>query len=110
MGGKMRDDTSYLESQLITYIGNKRSLLEFIGQGVSVVQNKLNKDKLTCIDVFSGSGIVSRYLKQYSSVIAVNDLEKYSCIINECYLSNPTKKELEELFKVDIPEYIDEKY
>ncbi len=97
MGGKMRDDTSYLESQLITYIGNKRSLLEFIGQGVSVVQNKLNKDKLTCLDVFSGSGIVSRYLKQYSSVIAVNDLEKYSCIINECYLSNPTKKELEEL-------------
>lgn len=93
----MRDENSYLESQLITYIGNKRSLLEFIGQGVSIVQQKLGKEKLTCLDVFSGSGIVSRYLKQYSSVIAANDLEKYSCIINQCYLSNPTKKEIEEL-------------
>jgi len=93
----MGDENSYLESQLITYIGNKRSLLEFIGQGVSIVQKKLNKEKLTCLDVFSGSGIVARYLKQYSSVIAANDLEQYSCIINQCYLSNPTKKELEEL-------------
>jgi adenine-specific DNA-methyltransferase len=39
-------------------------------------------------DVFSGSGIVARYFKQFSDLLIVNDLEKYSTIINECYLSN----------------------
>lgn len=95
----MGDDKSYLESQLITYIGNKRSLLEFIGQGVSKVQKELGKDKLTCLDVFSGSGIVARYLKQFSTCVAVNDLETYSCIINKCYLSNPDDKELNQIKK-----------
>ncbi|MDR1869503.1 MAG: DNA adenine methylase, partial [Treponema sp.] len=35
-----------------------------------------------------GSGIVARYLKQFSDLLIVNDLEKYSALINECYLSN----------------------
>ena len=39
-------------------------------------------------DVFSGSGIVARYFKQFSDLLIVNDLEKYSALINECYLSN----------------------
>ncbi|GHV95628.1 restriction endonuclease subunit M [Spirochaetia bacterium] len=39
-------------------------------------------------DVFSGSGIVARYFKQYSDLLIVNDLEKYSTLTNECYLSN----------------------
>lgn len=82
------ENEQYLQSQLITYIGNKRALLQFIGQGVKIVQEKTGKQKLTCLDIFSGSGIVSRYLKQYSSLIVANDLEKYSCIINRCYLSN----------------------
>jgi adenine-specific DNA-methyltransferase len=38
--------------------------------------------------VFSGSGIVARYFKQFSDLLIVNDLEKYSALINECYLSN----------------------
>lgn len=94
------DSSEYLESQLITYIGNKRSLLDFIGQAVSIVQKKLNKDKLSCLDVFSGSGIVARYLKQYASEISANDQELYSFIINNCYLSNLNKDELSELRKI----------
>lgn len=39
-------------------------------------------------DVFSGSGIVARYFKRFSDVLIVNDLEKYSRVINECYLTN----------------------
>jgi len=39
-------------------------------------------------DVFSGSSIVARYFKQFSELLIVNDLEKYSTVINECYLSN----------------------
>jgi len=78
----------YLTQQLITYIGNKRSLLNFIDNGIKMVQKKLQKNKLKMFDVFSGSGIAARYFKQYSDLLIVNDLEKYSYIINQCYLSN----------------------
>jgi adenine-specific DNA-methyltransferase len=78
----------FLTQQLITYIGNKRALLDFIGNGIHKVQKKLGKEKLKTFDVFSGSGIVARYFKQFSELLIVNDLEKYSAIINQCYLSN----------------------
>ena len=94
---KLSENPQFLQSQLITYIGNKRSLLDFIGGGVHEVQKRLGRDKLTCLDVFAGSGIVSRYLKQYASAITVNDLENYSCIINRCYLSNKSKIDIEKL-------------
>jgi adenine-specific DNA-methyltransferase len=81
----------YLTQQLITYIGNKRALLSFIGNGIKKVQKKLNKNKLKMFDVFSGSGIVARYFKQFSDLLIVNDLEKYSAIINKCYLSNESE-------------------
>jgi len=78
----------YLTQQLITYIGSKRSLLRFIDDGIKIVQKKLQKDKLKMFDVFSGSGITARYFKQYSDLLIANDLEKYSYIVNQCYLSN----------------------
>ncbi|MCK9334902.1 MAG: DNA adenine methylase, partial [Candidatus Cloacimonetes bacterium] len=77
-----RENPAYLSEQLITYLGNKRKLLNFIGAGVGVVKQKLGKDKLSCLDLFSGSGIVARYLKQHSSLLIVNDLEAYSKVIN----------------------------
>jgi adenine-specific DNA-methyltransferase len=82
------EKSEYLTEQLITYIGNKRALLDFIGNGIKIVQNKLNRNKLKMFDVFSGSGIVARYFKQFSDLLIVNDLEKYSAVINQCYLSN----------------------
>lgn len=91
------ENPEYLQSQLITYIGNKRALLDFIGTGVALVQEKLGKQKLNCLDVFAGSGIVSRYLKQYAKSLTVNDLENYSQIINRCYLANSDDFDLEEL-------------
>jgi len=85
---EVQEKKEYLTRQLISYIGNKRALLDFIGNGIKKVQKKLNKNKLKTFDVFSGSGVVARYLKQYSELLIVNDLEKYSALINECYLSN----------------------
>ncbi|MDR0643780.1 MAG: DNA adenine methylase [Treponema sp.] len=82
------EEKDYLTKQIITYIGNKRSLLPFITQGIRIAQTRLNKSKLDIFDVFSGSGIVARYFKQFSKLLVVNDLEKYSQITNECYLSN----------------------
>jgi adenine-specific DNA-methyltransferase len=62
--------------------------LDFIGTAVRKVQQRLNKKKLAIFDVFSGSGIVSRYFKQFAERLIVNDLEKYAALINQCYLSN----------------------
>ena len=87
----LEENTAFLTEQLITYLGNKRALLPFIGQGLSIIQKELGRQKLSCLDVFSGSGIVARYLKQFSSFITVNDLENYSCIINRCYLANKSE-------------------
>ena len=75
---KLSENPQFLQNQLITYIGNKRALLDFIGCGVGEVQKRLGRQKLSCLDLFAGSGIVSRYLKQYASAITVNDLENYS--------------------------------
>lgn len=91
------ENEEYLTTQIITYIGNKRSLLGFIGDAVDVVKKKLGKDKLSIVDIFSGSGIVSRYLKQHSSKLIANDLEEYAYIINKCYLSNKKDIDMDEL-------------
>jgi adenine-specific DNA-methyltransferase len=82
------ENRDFLTEQIITYIGNKRSLLSFITKGIQIVQKRLNKEKLDIFDVFTGSGIVARYCKQFSNSLLVNDLEKYSAITGECYLSN----------------------
>lgn len=90
----------YLNNQIITYIGNKRSLLGFIGDGLGVVLKKLSKPNLKIFDVFSGSGVVSRYFKQYANKLIVNDLEKYSKTINECYLANSSEINLKQLLTI----------
>ena len=84
----MEENEKYLTEQIITYLGNKRSLLSFIGKAVNIVKERLNKDKLDILDAFSGSGIVSRMLKQHSNVLYSNDLENYCYTINKCYLTN----------------------
>ncbi|MDR3333703.1 MAG: DNA adenine methylase, partial [Treponema sp.] len=86
-----------MTQQLITYIGNKRALLDFIGTGVRKVQERLQKNKLSMFDVFSGSGIAARYFKQYAQLLIVNDLEKYSTVINQCYLSHRDELDIPQL-------------
>ena len=101
MTSNISENEKYLTEQLITYIGNKRALLDFIGKGVSFVQEKLGGKKLVTFDVFSGSGIVSRFLKKYSSFIYTNDMENYAQIISNCYLSNKDElnsKQIESLY------------
>ena len=85
---EQQEDKDFLTTQIITYLGNKRSLIYKIEGEVKLISKYLNKEKLICADLFSGSGIVARMLKKYSSKIIVNDLENYSYIINACYLTN----------------------
>ncbi|MCR5217403.1 DNA adenine methylase [Treponema sp.] len=96
----MFESEEFLTRQLITYIGNKRSLLTFIDSGIQIVRKELGKDKLSVLDMFSGSGIVSRYLKKYASVQYANDLENYAASISRCYLSNAADVDMELLKKL----------
>ncbi|MGP1486037.1 MAG: DNA adenine methylase [Campylobacter sp.] len=96
------ENQAFLKEQILTYLGNKRSLLGLIGQGLKIAKDELKKDKLSCCDLFSGSGIVARFFKAHSDFLIVNDLELYSQITNECYLSNADmnlKKEIANLHK-----------
>lgn len=79
---------AFLTTQILTYLGNKRSLLPFIGAGVERVKRELGRSKITFFDAFSGSGIVSRFMKRHASLIVANDLEPYSEVVNKCYLTN----------------------
>ena len=82
------EDPRYLQEQIITYLGNKRRLLDFIGNAVMQVRERLGGRQLSCFDAFSGSGIVSRYLKQHARQLYTNDLEDYARVLNTCYLTN----------------------
>jgi len=83
-----QENPDYLNKQIITYLGNKRALLFFIEEGIEIVKKKVCKKKLDIFDLFSGSGIVSRFFKKYANRLITNDLEKYSEVINRCYLTN----------------------
>ncbi len=82
------ENKDFLTTQILTYLGNKRTLIEKIEIEVKEILKKMKKDKVVCADLFSGSGIVGRMLKQYSSKLVVNDLENYSALLNSCYLTN----------------------
>ena len=82
------EDPNYLSEQLITYIGNKRALLGQIGKAVMHVKKRTGKEHLRVFDAFSGSGVVSRFLKAHASFIVNNDFEDYAAVIARCYLRN----------------------
>lgn len=82
------ENPDFLSRQLITYLGNKRALLEHIDGMVCDVRDALGGRKLICADLFSGSGVVARLLKRHAETLYVNDLEGYSAVLNRCYLTN----------------------
>ncbi len=96
------DNANYMSEQIITYIGNKRSLLPVIQSTMNIICDEIGRNKLVTLDLFSGSGVVARLLKQYSSFLYANDIELYSLINNICYLSNKSvvnKFNLIEIYK-----------
>ncbi|UUD37306.1 DNA adenine methylase [Mycoplasmopsis equigenitalium] len=78
-------------------MGNKRSFLVSIEEILKTILKELNKEKLDVFDAFSGSGIVSRFLKRYSTNLYTNDLENYCETLNKCYLKNENEIDLNQL-------------
>ena len=93
----------FLSEQIITYMGNKRKLLGKLGDAVDGIVEKLDSSHLRIGDGFSGSGVVGRLLKTKAGSLFTNDLAGYSYIMNECYLSTPSKT-----VKNKIHKYIDQ--
>ena len=88
---QVQDETNgkdFLTDDLLTYIGNKRALLGFIGQGLMRVKDLLGKSELSCLDLFAGSGAVSRLMKYHADRLVSNDFEDYVETVNQCYLTN----------------------
>ena len=106
MADELYENKDFLTTQIITYIGNKRSLLEHIEKEVDEIACKIGKTRLVCADLFSGSGIVARMLKRHSSKLIANDLENYSYLLNSCYLSNKSEfpKEEYDMIRASIEE------
>lgn len=86
---KVLENPDYLQTQLITCLGNKRALLDLVGEGLDLAASRLGPRRpLDILDAFSGSGIVSRYLKSRARILLANDLEDYARVISQCYLCN----------------------
>ncbi len=93
----LAENPAFLREQVLTCLGNKRALLPFLEQAVNFVKDRLSKTRLSIGDLFSGSGIVSRFFKRDADFLLTNDLEHYSEILNLCYLTNRSALDLSEL-------------
>jgi len=94
------EDADYLSNQLLTYIGNKRALLDNIARAVERVKCRLGKDRLRVFDVFAGSGAVSRFLKAHASLLVSNDFEDYAAVVGRCYLRNRSTVDFRQLAQI----------
>jgi adenine-specific DNA-methyltransferase len=88
-------EDEFIFQPMITYIGNKRKLLSNINSVINNIKEKLKTDKIKCLDAFSGSGVVSRLLYCISNELYTNDIEKYSSLMNDCFLFPPSDKDME---------------
>ena len=93
--------SDYLSKNLITYLGNKRKLLPFIDGAVERLimedpkLSELVPEDITFFDIFSGSGIVSRYAKEKGYTTLSNDLEIYTKPISDTFIAtSPSDLEL----------------
>ena len=75
----------YLSRQIIAYIGNKRRLLPLIREAVARCSVQ-GSEAPTFLDLFSGSGVVSRLARLSGFRVVSNDWEYYSYVINRAFL------------------------
>lgn len=85
-------------TQIITYMGNKRKLVGYIDNVIDHVIDKLHQPTITFADPFSGSGVVTNYAftsGKCSHVIA-NDIASYSRVINHYHIQPLRSLDLQE--------------
>lgn len=75
----------YVEKHLIAYLGNKRKLLPLILEGIRNISHDI-KDNPKFLDLFAGTGVVSRLAKSLGFEVHCNDWEEYSYQINRAFV------------------------
>ncbi len=75
-----RHTNDYVFHQLLPYLGNKRHLLDLIGQALAATG--IAPGRSTFVDAFAGSGVVSRFAKQVGFAVVSNDWEPYAEALN----------------------------
>lgn len=78
-----RSTDHYVFHQLIPYIGNKRKLLPLIGRAIEASSIAPGAG---FVDLFAGSGVVSRFAKTLGFRVTANDWEPYAQAINRCHI------------------------
>ncbi|MBQ3965769.1 MAG: DNA adenine methylase, partial [Treponema sp.] len=79
-------DSPYLTKQIIAYIGNKRKLLSLIYSALQESGVKIS-DGISFADLFSGSGVVSRFAKSLGFEVYANDWEPYAEILSRGFVA-----------------------
>lgn len=70
----------------MNYIGSKNKLSSFV---ISTIKETVGRlDDKVFAELFAGTGIISRALKDQVKKIIVNDLEYYSYVLSKNYISN----------------------
>ncbi|MDO8684189.1 MAG: DNA adenine methylase [Armatimonadota bacterium] len=75
---------AFIKDQLLPYIGNKRKLLPLIQTAI----RSTGPPSGVFLDLFSGSGVVSRLAKVMGYRVIANDWEPYTVCINNAYIRN----------------------
>jgi adenine-specific DNA-methyltransferase len=87
----------YLSQQIIAYIGNKRRLLPLLHKAIMKCFPNISGG-LTFLDMFAGSGAVSRFAKYLGFKVYSNDWEYFTYVINKAYLE-VDDKDLKDMFQ-----------
>jgi adenine-specific DNA-methyltransferase len=90
-----RTTDEFVFHQLIPYLGNKRNLLDLIGE--ALVATGLEPEKTTFVDAFSGSGVVARFAKRLGFAVVANDWEPFARVLATAAIACDAPPELREL-------------
>ena len=84
-----RTTDDYLFNQLVPYLGNKRRLLHLILAALEQTGTlgRNSKKPPVFVDLFAGSGVVSRLARQNGYKVIANDWEPYSHALNHALLA-----------------------
>lgn len=83
---------AYVRQPMLTCIGNKRKLLQFLEQIIKDIRKDIGR-KLKTMDACVGSGVVARMLTRHSTILLCNDLEEYAVAMARCYLQRPSESQ-----------------
>ena len=72
----------YLYHQVFPYLGNKRKLLPLLAEGIRATGCREG----AFLDLFAGTGVVSRLAKVMGFQVVANDWEPYTEVFNLAYI------------------------